>query len=127
MTVFLVVGRFIVAVIAMVTAPPPQLKVMTPPLPTAVLSAAKVQLAAVPVPTTLVGLDTSAGCALVGTPALHDPFGLPAWPAPPPVAPEAPAVPPLPVVPPVACPAAPPVPVVPPVAWPAAPPLPVVP
>jgi hypothetical protein len=97
--VFFVVGRVIVAVIEMVTGALPQLKVMTPPLPTAVLSAAKVQLAAVPVPMTLVGLDTSAGCPLVGTPALHDPFGLPAWPAPPPVAP---AAPPLPFTPPVA-------------------------
>ena len=125
MTVFLFVGRFIVAVIGMVTAPLPQLKVMTPPLPTAVLSAANVQLAEVPVPITLVGLDTSAGCPLDGTPALHDPFGLPAWPDPPvPVVPPVLVVPPVPVVPPVdptlpplACPA------VPPLARPAAPPV----
>src|SRR5450631_2892844 len=129
MTVFLVVGRFMVAVIGMVTAPPPQLKVMTPPFPTAVLSAVNVQLAAVPVPITLVGLDTSAGCPLAGTPALHDPFGLPAWPAPPPVpvVPPVPGVPPVPVVPPLAWPAAPPLdpplPVVPPLAWPAVPPV----
>jgi hypothetical protein len=37
-----------------------------------------VQLAAVPVPTTVVGSDTSAGCPPEGMPALHEPSGLPA-------------------------------------------------
>src|SRR5450432_3511004 len=80
MTVFLVVGRFMVAVIGMVTAPLPQLKVMTPPEVTAALSALNVQLAAVPVPTTVVGFETSAGFPFVGTPALQEPLGLPAVP-----------------------------------------------
>ena len=61
---------------------------MTPPSLTAVLSALKVQLAAVPVPIT-VGLETSAGWPLDGTPALHDPLGFPAIPG---------RLPPVPVV-----------------------------
>ena len=73
----------------MVTGSLPQLKVMTPPLPTAVLSALKVQLAAVPVPITEVGVETSAGWPLVGTPAVHDPLGFPAIPG---------RLPPVPVV-----------------------------
>jgi hypothetical protein len=36
-----------------------------------------VQLAAVPVPTTVVGFDVSTGCPSAGTPVEHDPFGLP--------------------------------------------------
>src|SRR5450432_111421 len=80
MTVFLVVGGFLVAVIGMVTAPLPQMKVMTPPEVTAALSALNVQLAAVPVPTTVVGFETSAGFPFVGTPALQEPLGLPAGP-----------------------------------------------
>ena len=36
------------------------------------------QLAAVPVPTTVVGCDVSAGCPAAGTPAVHEPSGLPA-------------------------------------------------
>src|SRR5471030_2580175 len=80
MTVFLLVGRFMVAVIGMVTAPLPQLKVMTPPWVTAALSRLNVQLAGVPVPTTLVGFETSAGFPFVGTPALQEPLGLPAGP-----------------------------------------------
>jgi hypothetical protein len=97
MTVFLSVGRFIVAVIAMVAGALPQLKVMTPPLPTAVLSALKVQLAAVPVPITEVGFDTSAGWPLEGTPALHDPLGFPACPGRLPPVPGV-LLPPVPVV-----------------------------
>ena len=66
---------------------------MTPPAVAAACSALNVQLAAVPVPTTAVGLDVSAGWPFAGTPALHEPFGLPA----PPVAPAPPL--PLPPVP----------------------------
>jgi hypothetical protein len=64
----------------MLTGALPQLKVMTPPSVTAALSLLNVQLAAVPVPTTVVGLDVSAGCPCEGTPALHEPSGLPALP-----------------------------------------------
>jgi len=96
MTVFLVMGRFSVAEIGIVTAPSPQLNVMTPPAVAAACSAPNVQLAAVPVPTTAVGLDVSAGWPFAGTPALHEPFGLPA----PPVAPGPPLPPgPLPPAP----------------------------
>jgi hypothetical protein len=94
----LVIGRFIVAVTAMVVGAPPQLKVMTPPLPTAVVSALNVQLAAVPVPITDVGFETSAGWPLDGTPALQEPLGFPAVPGGlPPVPVE--LVPPVPVLP----------------------------
>ncbi len=55
MTVFLLIGKFMVDVTARVTGAAPQLNVMTPPFSTAALSAAKVQLAGVPVPTTAVG------------------------------------------------------------------------
>ena len=72
------------------TGSAPQLNVMTPPAVTAVCSALNVQLAAVPVPTTAVGLDVSAGWPLAGTPALHDPLGLPA----PPVEDDEPPFPP---------------------------------
>src|SRR3954469_24514996 len=120
MTVSLVVGNFIVAVIAMVTGAVPQSKVMTPPLVTAVLSALNVQLPAVPVPMTDAGFETSAGWPAAGTPALHDPLGFPAVTVP---------LPPVPVVllPPVALPPAPVV-LLPPVALPPVPvpPVPVV-
>src|SRR3954451_6557214 len=103
MTVFLVDGTFSVAVTRIVTGSGPQLKVMTPPAVTAVCSALKVQLAAVPVPTTAVGVAVLTAWAFARTPALHDPLGLPAFPA------LLPALPPVPVVP-----AEPPVPVEPP-------------
>src|SRR6185503_5995625 len=67
MTVSTFVGKFIVDVIGMVTGTEPQLKVITPPRLTAVFSAANVQLAAVPVPMTAVGLATLAGCAPAGS------------------------------------------------------------
>ena len=89
-TVFLLMGRLSVSVTWMVTLPPPQSKVITPPAAAAVRSAANVQLDAVPVPTTVVGLDVSAGWPLAGTPALHDPLGLPA----PPVEDDEPPFPP---------------------------------
>src|SRR6185369_11038639 len=65
-TVSTLVGRFMVALIGMLTGALPQLKVITPPRATAALRAVNVQLAAVPVPTTLVGLETLAGCAPAG-------------------------------------------------------------
>src|SRR5271165_5823137 len=61
----------------MVTGAEPQSKVMMPPFFTAASSAAKVQLAAVPVPTTVVGFEVSTGLPSAGTPVEHDPFGLP--------------------------------------------------
>src|SRR5438477_11583684 len=78
MTVSLLVGATRVAVIGMVTTLPPQLNAMVPPWVTAAPSAANVQLSGVPVPTTLLGLEMSADCPSVGTPAAHEPFGLPA-------------------------------------------------
>src|SRR5581483_9657737 len=105
MTVLVAVGRFMVAVTGMVTGAGPQLNVMTPPRPTAALSAANVQLAAVPVPITAVGRDTSAGCAPAGSPLLQ-------W-----VGITRPLLPPVPLAPPVP---APPVPLAPPVPVPAA-------
>lgn len=54
----------------------PQLNVMTPPAATAAMNASLVQLAGVPVPTTVRGLATLSGCASAGTAQL--PFGLPA-------------------------------------------------
>jgi hypothetical protein len=57
----------------MVTGAHPQSNVMTPPLVTAALSAPKVQLAEVPFPTTVVGLDTSAACPAAGIAEPHDP------------------------------------------------------
>jgi hypothetical protein len=83
MTVFLFVGMFSVALIGMVTAPLPQLKVITPPVATAAWSWLNVQLAGVPLPTT-VGLDVSAGCPVAGTPVLQEPLGFPACPMVPP-------------------------------------------
>jgi hypothetical protein len=44
----------------------PQLKVMTPPVATAATKVAPVQLAGVPVPTTVVGIETSSACASGG-------------------------------------------------------------
>jgi hypothetical protein len=90
----------------------------------------------VPVPTTVAGVEVSTGLPLVGTPVLHEPFGLPALTAAPAsLALHAPTAPPaeLPPVPTVVLPAAPPVaatppdPTLPPVPWlppEAAPPLP---
>jgi len=71
---------------------------MTPPLVAAACSWLKVQLAAVPVPTTVVGLETSAGWPLAGTPVLHEPLGLPALVTVPPVelVPPCPPEPPTP-------------------------------
>jgi hypothetical protein len=72
MTVFLSVGRFIVADTGMVTGADPQLNVTMPPAATAALSAVNalglVQLAAVPLPITAVGVDTSTSFPPAGTP-----------------------------------------------------------
>jgi hypothetical protein len=51
---------------------------MTPPFCTAAFSAAWVQLAGVPEPTTVVGWLVSAGVPPAGTPVEHEPLGLPA-------------------------------------------------
>src|SRR5438552_8837454 len=110
MTVFLLVGTFMVAVTAIVTGSAPQANVMMPPLVTAACSALKVQLAAVPVPTTVVGVAVFTGWPRAGTPALQEPLGLPAPLEPTPVVPPAPPVallppaPPLPRAPPLAAP-----------------------
>jgi hypothetical protein len=56
-----------VLVIVIVTGAGPQENVMIPPAATAATTAADVQLAAVPWPTTLVGCDVSTGCAAAGT------------------------------------------------------------
>jgi len=50
---------FAVSVSVMVCGAPPQANVMTPPLATAATNASLVQLAAVPVPTTVRGFETS--------------------------------------------------------------------
>src|SRR6188768_3347974 len=100
MTVFLLVGRFSVAVTARVTGTGPQSNVITPPWLTADCRASNEQLAWLPVPTTVVGLEVSAGCPEAGTPALHLPSGFPAAVSPAaPAAPTAPAVPTSPAVP----------------------------
>src|SRR5450759_1118854 len=139
MPVFLLLGSSSVAVTRMVTGASPQLKVMTPPLVAAACSWVKVQLSALPVPTTVVGVDTLAGWPFAGTPALHELYGLPALQVVPPsigIEPPVPmvvlpAVPPvaLPPVPTVVLPAVPPValPPVPLVVLPAAPPVPLLP
>src|SRR5580765_6584739 len=119
MTVFLVDGTLSVAVTLIVTGSAPQLNVMMPPAVAAVCRAANVQLAAVPVPMTAVGFDVLFACAIVGTPAAHEPFGLPAFhagapPLPPDPEPPVPDEPPLPVPPPLPPAAPPPVPAVPP-------------
>ncbi|MBB5959495.1 hypothetical protein FHS29_006116 [Saccharothrix tamanrassetensis] len=67
---------FAVAVIAMVTGSGPQSNVTTPPAATAATTASDVQLAAVPLPTTVVGLELSSGPASGGTSAV--PAGFPA-------------------------------------------------
>src|SRR5215510_14642195 len=67
---------FAVCVRTIVAGSGPQLKVMTPPLATAATNASPVQLAAVPVPTTDVGDDTSSAWPCAGTVAW--PFGYPA-------------------------------------------------
>src|SRR6185369_6566174 len=79
MTVFLFDGTLSVAVTRIVSGFAPQLNVMMPPAVTAACSAANVQLDAVPVPTTVVGFEVPTTCARVGMPALHEPFGLPAF------------------------------------------------
>ena len=66
---------FAVAAIVIVTGFGPQSKVMTPPLATALTTAAEVQLAGVPLPITWSGEDESAAPAPGGTGAL--PSGLP--------------------------------------------------
>jgi hypothetical protein len=60
----------------MVTGWAPQLNLITPPFATALTTAADVQLAGVPVPTTRVGFDVSTARASAGTAAR--PVGLPA-------------------------------------------------
>lgn len=67
---------FAVEVRTIVVGFAPQLKVITPPFATAATNASPVQLAAVPVPTTVVGVDTSAAWPSAGTGALAP--GLPA-------------------------------------------------
>src|SRR6218665_1686 len=61
-----------------VTGSGPQSNVMTPPRATASTKAALVQLAGVPVPTTVVGLEMSARPASTGTAHVASAFGLPA-------------------------------------------------
>src|SRR5438105_1136372 len=61
MTVFLVMGTSDARVI--VAGSLPQLNVTTPPVATAARNAESVQLAAVPLPTTVVGFEVSAGFA----------------------------------------------------------------
>ena len=60
MTVSRLAGIFSVAVTGMVTGLAPQLNVMIPPVAIALLSCANVQLAGVPVPTTVVGAEVLA-------------------------------------------------------------------
>ena len=62
----------------MVAGSGPQLNVMIPPAATAAMNASGVQLSCVPVPTTVVGLDTSSSCASLGIG--HVPSGLPGSP-----------------------------------------------
>ena len=59
-----------------VTGSGPQSKVITPPAATASTKAWLVQLSGVPLPTTVVGFETSTNCASAGTAQL--PSGLPA-------------------------------------------------
>src|SRR5919107_1851825 len=65
-----------VAFMVIVIGSGPQLKVMMPPAATADTTASDVQLAALPVPMTRVGLEVSTARASAGIGAL--PFGLPA-------------------------------------------------
>ena len=60
---------FAVDVRTIVTGSGPQSKVMTPPFATAATNASPVQLAGVPVPTTVVGDDTSSAWPSAGTAA----------------------------------------------------------
>jgi hypothetical protein len=78
MTVSLSVRSLRVEVTWTVAGALPQLNVMTPPLATADCNAVNVQLAAVPVPMTVVGLEVLAACPSAGTPAPQEPLGLPA-------------------------------------------------
>src|SRR6266567_6922060 len=66
-TLRLVLRTFAVAVIRMVTGAGPQENAMIPPLATALTTAFDVQLAAVPVPTTLVGCEVLTARAARGT------------------------------------------------------------
>src|SRR4051794_15050266 len=66
-----------VSVNVIVTGFAPQLKVTTPPAVTAESTAADVQLAAVPLPTTWSGLLTSSSPIPLGTGTV--PLGLPGW------------------------------------------------
>src|SRR5215831_3707916 len=67
-----------VAVSVIVTGAGPQSKAMTPPAATALTTAADVQLAAVPVPTTWSGCELSAARAAAGMPpSLPVPAGTP--------------------------------------------------
>src|SRR3954447_21341602 len=68
---------FAVAVSTIVTGSGPHENVITPPAATARTTAADVQLAAVPCPTTRVGWDVSTARPSGGTGAW--PSGLPAW------------------------------------------------
>src|ERR1700683_1960703 len=75
-TRWLVFTTFAVAFIVMVTGLGPQLNVITPPLATALTTAAEVQLAGVPLPMTRLGWLVFTARAARGTNAW--PFGLPA-------------------------------------------------
>jgi hypothetical protein len=75
-TVALLLRTLAVAVMAIVTGAGPHENVITPPAATAAITADDVQLAAVPVPTTVVGCEVSTGCPAAGIAAW--PFGLPA-------------------------------------------------
>src|SRR5580658_3138556 len=89
------IGGVSVAVTEIVTGSGPQSKVMIPPPLTALDSAWKVQLAGVPVPTTVVGLLVSTACASGGSVSVvHEPLGFPAAGNPP--SPDVPASPPTP-------------------------------
>lgn len=70
-----VLTTFAVADIVITTGAGPHEKVMTPPLATAATTAAEVQLAAVPLPTTVVGCDVSTAWPAAGIGAW--PSGLP--------------------------------------------------
>src|SRR5688572_26125388 len=72
----LALRTFAVAAIVMVTGAGPQSNVITPPAATAATTAADVQLAAVPLPTTRSGREVSTARASAGT--LARPAGLPA-------------------------------------------------
>jgi hypothetical protein len=75
-TLVLLLRTLAVAAMAIVTGAGPQEKVITPPVATAATTADDVQLAAVPVPTTVVGCEVSTGRPSAGIAAW--PFGLPA-------------------------------------------------